>query len=395
MIKNLGGSARSILLAAFCLTASLEFARLAYAETGVNDAEILFGQSAAFEGPASALGQGMRDGILAAFHEVNKVGGVHGRRLELKSYDDGYNPGKAIENVNRLLTVDKVFALIGGVGTPTAKAVQPIATRDNIPFIAPFTGASFLRDPALRNVVNVRASYEQETESWIEHLTEDLGIKRVAVFYQDDSFGRAGLAGVTKALEKRNLKAVSEGKYLRNTTAVKRALLSIRAGDPQAIAMIGTYKASAEFIKLARRLKFDVVFMNISFVGSKALANELDGKGEKVYVTQVVPFPEDNSIPLVVDYRKSLLSLNSSSEPGFVSLEGYIAGKLVIAILQRLGNEPTRSGFIDQIDREVQFDLGGIKLAFGPDDNQGMEGVFLTEILPDGKYNAIEELPND
>lgn len=167
------------------------FSRFASAETGVSETEILFGQSAAFEGPASALSQGMRDGILAAFHEVNKAGGVHGRRLELKFYDDGYNPEKAIENVNRLLAIDEVFALIGGVGTPTAKAVQPIASRDDVPFIAPFTGASFLRDPALRNVVNVRASYEQETETWIKHLTKDLGITRVAVFYQDDSFGRA------------------------------------------------------------------------------------------------------------------------------------------------------------------------------------------------------------
>ncbi|USG61278.1 ABC transporter substrate-binding protein [Sneathiella marina] len=395
MIKKLCESARPILLAAFCLGASLEFSRFSYAETGISDTEILFGQSAAIEGPASALGQGMRDGILAAFHEANEMGGVHGRRLALKSYDDGYDPGKAIENVNQLLEVDKVFALIGGVGTPTAKAVQPIATHANIPFIAPFTGAAFLRDPALRNVVNVRASYEQETEAWIAHLTKDLGITRVAVFYQDDSFGRAGLAGVTKALEKRDLKVVAEGKYLRNTTAIKRALLSIRAGDPQAIAMIGTYKASAKFIKLARQLNIDVVFLNISFVGSKALATELDGNGEKVYVTQVVPFPTDNSIPLVVQYKKSLRNLNSSLEPGFVSLEGYIAGKLVVAILQRLGNKPTREGFIDQIDRKAQFELGGIDLVFGPDDNQGMEGVFLTEILAGGKYNAIEELPND
>lgn len=373
----------------------MEASRIAFAETGVSETEILFGQSAAFEGPASALGQGMRDGILAAFHEINKAGGVHGRRLELKSYDDGYNPGKAIENVNRLLTTDNVFALIGGVGTPTAKAVQPIASRDDIPFIAPFTGASFLRDSALRNVVNVRASYEQETEAWIKHLTEDLGITRVAVFYQDDSFGRAGLAGVTKALAKRNLKIVSEGKYLRNTTAVKRALLSIRTGKPQAIAMIGTYKASAQFIKLARQLGFEGVFLNISFVGSKALAAELEGNGENVFVTQVVPFPEDDSIPLVADYKKSLRNLNPSIESGFVSLEGYIAGRLVAAVLERLGNAPTRSGFIDQIDQETQFDLGGVELVFGPDDNQGMEGVFLTEIRTGGKFVAIEELPND
>ena len=271
----------------------------AHAEPGVFDDRILFGQSAAFEGPAAALGLGMREGILAAFAEANTTGGVNGRRLELVSYDDGYEPEKAIANTKRLIEEDGVFALVGEVGTPTSNAAQPIATDAGVPFIGPFTGAAFLRDPSLGNVINVRGSYDQETEAWIEHLTSDLGVSRIAILYQDDSFGRAGLSGVSKAMDKRGMKLVAEGTYERNTTAVKTALLAIRKEDPEAVVMVGAYKPCAEFIKLARRLKLDAVFVNISFVGSNALAKELGEDGDGVVVTQVVPFPADTSLPLV------------------------------------------------------------------------------------------------
>src|SRR6516162_8060924 len=170
------------------------------AEPGVLDDRIVFGQSAALRGPNAALGLGMREGILAAFHEANAAGGVHGRKLELISYNDDYEPEIAITKTNKLIEEDKVFALIGEVGTPTSKAVLPITTEQGIPFIAPFTGADFLRDPSLTNVINTRASYDQETEAWIEHLTRDLGLSRIAILYQDDSFGRAGLEGVKRAL---------------------------------------------------------------------------------------------------------------------------------------------------------------------------------------------------
>ena len=200
----------------------------AHAEPGVFDDRIVFGQSAAFDGPAAALGLGMREGILASFNEANAAGGVNGRRLELVSYDDGYEPEKAIANTKRLINENGVFALIGEVGTPTSNAAQPIATEAGVPFIGPFTGAAFLRNPSLGNVINIRASYDQETEAWIEHLTTDLGVSRIAILYQDDTFGRAGLSGVSKAMEKRGMKLVAEGTYERNTTAVKTALLAIR-----------------------------------------------------------------------------------------------------------------------------------------------------------------------
>lgn len=363
----------------------------ARAEDGVSKDSILFGQVAALNGPAQALGQGMRDGILAAFEEVNRSGGINGRKLELKSIDDGYEPEKTIEATNRAIREDKVFALVGAVGTPTSKAGQPIATAAKVPFIGPFTGAEFLRNPFNRYVVNIRSSYFQETEAWIEHLTNDLGVTRIAILYQDDAFGLAGLAGVKTAMEKRNMSLVAEGTFKRNTTAIKSALLEIMKGQPQAIVTVGPYKPIAAFIKLARQLKVDATFVAISFVGSDSLAQELGGEGAGVVVSQVVPFPRDRSLPVVASYQSALAALNEKSKPGFVSLEGYLVGRLVVEALKRVPGEPTREAFLDAIEREP-FDLGGMKLTFSATQNQGSNQVFFTVLQPDGLLRPVTKL---
>ena len=365
---------------------------VAHAEPGVFDDRIVFGQSAAFDGPAAALGLGMREGILAAFNEANATGGVNGHRLELVSYDDGYEPEKAIANTKRLINENGVFALVGEVGTPTSNAAQPIATEASVPFIGPFTGAAFLRNPSLGNVINIRGSYDQEAEAWIAHLTTDLGISRIAILYQNDTFGRAGLSGVSKAMEKRGMKLVAEGTYERNTTAVKTALLAIRKADPEAVVMVGTYKPCAEFIKLARRLKVNAVFVNTSFVGANALAKELGEDGKGVVVTQVVPLPGDMSLPLVAQYQKALKAANPDAQIGFVSLEGYMVGRLVVEALRKVKGPVTRVGLLSTIKEVGTFDLGGVTLSFGPENNQGMDRVFLTEIQADGSFKPIDRL---
>jgi len=362
------------------------------AEPGVFNDKIVFGQSAAFKGPAAALGLEMRQGILSAFEEANATGGVNGRKLVLVSYDDGYEPNKAIGNTKKLIGEDNVFALIGEVGTPTSKAVQPIASEAGVPFIGPFTGAEFLRDPYKRSVINVRASYFQETEAMVERLTKDLGVTRIAILYQDDSYGRAGLAGVKLALDRRNMDLVAEGTYKRNTTAVKTAVLSIRKGKPEAVIMIGAYKPSAEFIRIARKVGVDAKFLNVSFVGSKALAKALGKAGAGVIVTQVVPFPEDSATPIVADYQKALKLSGSVGEPGFVSLEGYLVGKLTVSVLESMGDSVTREGFLDKIMEIGKYDLGGVSLTYGANDNQGMDQVFLTVIGPDGRFTAVDRL---
>lgn len=359
---------------------------------GVSADKIVFGQSAPLSGPAAALGTGMRDGIQAAFAEANAAGGVGGRKLELISLDDGYEPNKAIEMTTQLLGEKAVFALLGAVGTPTSAAVLPMVTEKQVPFIGAFTGAEVLRHPYNKWVVNVRASYFQETEAMVEHLTKDLGVTKIAIFYQDDAFGRAGLAGVQKALEKRSMSLAAEGTYERNTTAVRTALLAIRKAEPQAVIMVGAYKPCAEFIKLAKQLKSSWRFVNISFVGSDALAAELGDQGDGVIVTQVVPFPGDESLPVVKRYHDALKAVGGDLKPGFVSLEGYLAGRTVLAALAKIDGAPTRAGFVDTIVKTGTFDLGGLTLNYSADNNQGLETVYLTELRADGTYQPVTAL---
>jgi ABC-type branched-subunit amino acid transport system substrate-binding protein len=360
-------------------------------DPGVTADTVLFGQAAPLEGPAAALGAGMRSGIAAAFAEANKAGGVKGRKLELKSVNDGYEPTRSIDVTKKLLDEDKVFALIGPVGTPTSAATQPIAAEAGVPFVGPFTGAEFLRNPDKSNVVNVRASYFQETETMVERLTKDLAVTRIAIFYQDDAYGRAGLEGVQRALKARNMELAAEGTYERNTTAVKGALLAIKKANPEAVIMIGAYKPSAEFIKLARQVKLDTIFVSISFVGSDALAKELGPAGAGVVVTQVVPFPDDTALDVVKRYREALKASEPDAVPGFVSLEGYLVGRLAIAALERIDGEPTRQAFLLAIAKGG-FDLGGMKLDYSATRNQGSSSVFLTVIQPDGSFKPVTTL---
>ena len=360
---------------------------------GIFDDRILFGQSAALSGPAEALGNGMRAGILAAFKEANDAGGVHGRSIELVSLDDTYEPEAAAINTGRLIEEENVFALIGEVGTPTSRSATPVAADAGVPFIAPFTGAEFLRNDSWDNILNLRASYYQETEEMVARLTEDLGIERIGVLYQDDSFGRAGYRGATLALERRGMKPASIGLYPRNTTAVKTALLDLRGGDPQAIIMIGAYQPVGAFIKWARHTGLDAIFMTVSFVGSNALAQDLGPAGAGVYVTQVVPFPTDASLPVVSAYMDALNAYDPGMVPGFVSLEGYLAGRLAIAGLERCGRDVDRACFLGGMYGSGDISLDGFMLRYdNEDDNQGSDTVFLTVIGPDGKYQAVEKL---
>ncbi|MDE0135542.1 MAG: ABC transporter substrate-binding protein [Acidimicrobiaceae bacterium] len=376
-------------------------------ETGVYPDRVVFGQSAALSGPAAELGAGMRLGILAAFEEANRAGGVNGRRLELRSLDDRYRPNDAVANTSALVESGDVFALIGAVGTPTSRSAAPVAAAAAIPYVAPFTGAGFLRDDTWTNIVNLRASYAQETEEMVERLTADLGIERIAVLFQDDSFGRAGYFGALAALERRDMEPVAIGFYPRNTTAVKTALLDLKAGDPEAVIMVGAYEPVGTFISWARNTGFDPVFITLSFVGANALADQLGAVGEGVLVTQVVPFPFDDSTPIVAAYQAALdhvgtlhadlEQVDADPVPGFVSLEGYIAGRLAIAGLERCGDSVTRRCFLDAILGADQVDIDGFMLDFGDgesttEDNQGSDAVFVTQIGPDGAYRLIDTL---
>ena len=358
----------------------------AVGEPGVTDDEIKFGQSAVSTGPTAALGRGMQLGIQAAFNEVNQAGGVHNRDLTLTTLNDHYEPFFAFANTSRLITQERVFGMIGAVGTPTTRAALPSVEAGHVPFVGAFTGAQLIRRDDQTYVLNVRASYHDETEEMVERL-EETGKTRVAVLYQNDSFGHDGLEGVEKALDKRDgMELVGSWYYVRNTSAVKAAAYRIANAEPDAVIIIGSNAPTAEFIKYTRlRLMDDPIFMAVSFVGSDELKGRLVTENESladVYVTEVVPSPSDEGNPLVADYRAALSAYDPEAEPGFISLEGYIAGRLAIARLQECGLDVTRECFLDVFDETTSIDISGLELQFGPMDNQGSDSVVLTAIDP-------------
>lgn len=352
-----------------------------FAEDGITSNEILLGQSCALTGPAKALGKGMQAGLTTYFSKVNEQGGINGRKIRLTSKDDGYEPDRAIKNTRELINEEKVFLLIGEVGTPTSKAVVPIAEVAKVPFFGPFTGAEFLRNPFKKYVINIRGSYYQEMERLAEHLVDKKKLKKIACFYQNDGYGQAGLNGIKIALNRRAMELVATGTYERNTIAVKSGLLKIRKAKPDAVVMVGAYKPCAEFIKLAKKVGMkNSIFCNISFVGSEALRKELGDAGEGCLISQVVRYPWDNSVPLVKEYASDMKKYQPDAKIGFVSLEGYMVGKLFCMAVKAVTGDLTRESFISTVDNIGKFDLGGVILQFSSNDHQGMDEVFLTII---------------
>lgn len=356
----------------------------AHAENGVYPDAIVVGQSAALSGPASGLGTGMREGTLAYFDEVNRNGGVHGRRIELKSLDDGYEPERAAANTKKLINDEKVFALVGYVGTPTAQASIPVFTEAKVPFFGAFTGAELLRDPFNKYIFNVRASYYDETEKIVQHLTT-ASLEKIAIMYQNDSYGKAGLAGVERALAKRNMKITASGTVERNTTDVSAAVKSISAVQPDAVVMISAYRSCAEFIRQAKKAGMKSQFFNVSFVGTKSLADDLGADGVGVAISQVMPFPW-GAESVVRDYQKAMARVNPQSALDYTSVEGYVAAKVFVEGLRRVGKDLTRDKLIAEVERINQLDVGGFVVSFAPASHAGSKYVDLTII---GRGNKL------
>ena len=352
---------------------------------------ILLGQSCALSGPARDLGTELRSGLLASFAYINDRGGIKGREVHLISLDDGYEPDKAVRNTYRLITEDDAFLLIGQVGTPTSKAVIPIIEKFKIPFFAPFTGADLLRTPFRKYVINIRASYFQEMEKIASYLIDQQNLTRISCFYQNDSYGFAGLTGIEQALARRNMTLVSKGSYERNTLAVMGSIKDIYKAAPQAVVLVGAYTACAEFIKLSKtRVGQNITFCNISFVGTESLKEALGTYGNNVIASQVVPDPHETSIPLIKEYTRSMKLYQHDAPLSFTSLEGYLSGKLFAAIALAVPGKLTREAFISTMQSKGTFDLGGIVLQFGPRDHQGLDTIHLTTIYP-----AIQSLKTE
>jgi branched-chain amino acid transport system substrate-binding protein len=369
---------------------------------GVTDNEIRFGISAAFTGSAKELGNQMKLGIQTAFNLINDAGGIHGRQLKLVAADDGYEPTRTAETMKELYEKERVFGFVGNVGTPTAVVGLPYALERRTLFFGAFTGAGLLRrDPPDRYVFNYRASYAEETDAVVRYLVKVRGLRpeQIAVFAQQDAYGDSGFAGVAKAM--RALRGGNEGAilrldYKRNTLDVEDAVARLRAHKIpiKAVVMVPAYRAAAKFIEKTRDIYPTMIYTSVSFVGSTALADELMLLGPRyangVIVTQVVP-AVDSYASTVLKYKTALAKYFPGVPPDYVSLEGYVAGSLLLEGLKRAGPQLDTEKLVEALETVRDFDMGlGASISFGPTEHQGSHKVWGTQLNEYGRYQAID-----
>jgi ABC-type branched-subunit amino acid transport system substrate-binding protein len=355
---------------------------------GIKDTEILIGQCAALTGPAEGLGNGMHNGLNAAFAEVNAKGGVHGRQIRLLADDDRYEPDKNVDCTAKMIEEKGVFALAGYVGTPTSKVAAPIVQELKVPLVGLFTGAALLREPVQRYVINIRASYDDETEALVEYLIKTNSFSKFAVFYQNDSFGLSGLSGVEKALTRRKLGIAAKGSFERNTLAVKSGLAAVMEGAPDVVVIVAPYLPTAAFVRAARETGLKSQFATISFVGTENLIAELGPAATGMLISQVVPSPLDPALALAHDYRSALQKSLPAASPSYVSFEGYVSARVLIAALDGAGKDLTREKLIDTFHGMSKLDLGGMVFSFSESNHQGSKAVFLSAVK-DGSAQTI------
>ncbi len=344
---------------------------------------IVLGQSAAFTGPAAQLGIQMYEGSMIFFVMLNAAGGIHGQTIDLHTLDDGYEPDRCKANTEKFIK-DDVFALFGYVGTPTCLAAIPLVNQAKIPFFAPFTGAEALRDPFSKSVFHLRASYYDETAEIVKQLTA-LHLKKIAVFYQNDSYGKAGLDGVHRALKPLGLQPVALGTVERNTVNVAKAVRDIVAAKPDSVVQISAYKSCAAFIRQARKAGYGGTFYNVSFVGSQALADELGKEGRGVMITQVMPYPFSHNTAIAREYLEAVRKAGGEHKPNYSSMEGYLAAKVFAEGLRRAGRNPTREGLVTALESIQDANFGGFHVNFGPKQHVASRFVELSMLTEDGR----------
>lgn len=354
---------------------------------GVPGREVVAGQFAPLTGPSASLGQRVRAGIVAYFGAVNSSGGVHGRTLRLVSRDDQYEPDKTVKVLKTLLEEDKVFALIGPVGTATNLAVLPTLKARGIPVVGMVTGSPSLREPFTRNVFHVRASYNDEAEKIVQQIVTLQPSSRIALMYQNDEYGKAGLNATTAALSKRGMTLAASVPVERNSVDVNAAVDTLLKAQPTAIIQVSAYKTVASFIKAAKSKGYLGQFYNVSFVGAKALSDELGELGSgSVVIAQVVPYPFTSSSTLAREYQQHMKEF-SDGELDFSSMEGYVYARVFVEGLQHVGRNLNRETFIAALEsmRSMPFEGKGTS-GFSPTDHQGSNFVELTILGPGGRF---------
>ena len=350
------------------------------------DSKIILGQSAPLTGPAGQLGVQFQQGAKLCFDQVNAQGGVGKRLIELRTLDDGYEPDRCAENTRKLIA-DDVFALFGFIGTPTSVVALPQAIKAKTPFIAPCTGAMVLREPLSRYAFHVRASYNDETALIVKQLTT-LGLKKIAVFYQNDSYGKAGLDGVTLAMSALQLKPVATGTVERNTVEVAKAVSAIVAAMPEAVVQVGAYKACAAFIRAARKAGYGGLFYNVSFVGTQALSDELGKDAAGVVVSQVMPSPYSGSRSIVREFQDAVKAAGKGAAANFSSMEGYVAARVLVEGLKRAGVKPSRESLISGLESMGSQSLAGFAVLFSADDHVASKFVEMSMLMGDGRVRT-------
>ncbi len=367
------------------LFASLAAIAPAWADPGVTPTTIVLGQSAALTGGSAHIGLEMRDGALAYFDYINSKGGIAGRKIILKTLDDAFQAPRAAKNTEELVRRDGVFALFGYVGTPAALAAMPLVAKENLPFFAPFSGANSLHGTLNRNVFNVRAGYALEMDKILENVAA-MGVKKIAVLYPNDEYGKAGLAAAEYALKKHHLTILGSATVERGSSDVTAAVAKMRALQPQAVIIISAYKSSASFIHAMRKDAISIpYFWNISSVGGQSLATELGADARGVMISQVIPSPWNTKLGVVKEYTRLYLG-QPGRHPGFVSLEGFIAAKAMVEGLERAGANLTRPSFVKAVESMHRVDLGGYVLKFSDSEHEASDFVDLTVIRNDGSF---------
>ncbi|WP_224984769.1 ABC transporter substrate-binding protein [Geomonas agri] len=334
-------------------------------------------------GANKGSGRGMKVGVEAYFKAVNAKGGVNGRKVELVTLDDQMLTDKTIDCLLKLADEQKVFAVVGSVGTSNCVASLPVVKEYKLPYINPRTGATELRTPVVREVFHIRASYQQEVDRIVDQLVKQ-GAKRFAVFYQNDGLGTDILSSTENAVKRHGLSLVSKGSFERNTVAVTAGLASIMAGKPDAIIVGAVYKPGAEFIKMARKEGVSAYLASGSFAGGMNLVKAVGpGASEGIVMSQVVPELDDLSLPITKECKEAIEK--NPEDVGFnsVSMEGCMAAKSMIMALEKAGNPPTQAAFIQAYESMKGADMGGIKLTFSQDNHQGQDNVYLQVVKGD------------
>lgn len=357
------------------------------ADPGITDTVITLGMSSPFSGPNGAYGLEMRQTIQAYFDQVNKVGGVNGRKLDLVAIDDGYETERSVANTKTLLNEKHAFALLAYYGSsPTTEAMNTVFGPAKVPLVGTISGAGSLREtisanPNSRYMFNVRASYADETEAIVNQLVS-LGLKSIAVFYQNDGFGKSGLDGVTQALKKHNLTPSAVGTVERNAIDVTKAVESIGKVSPQAVIMVTLYKPTAAFVKAMKKSGQNPMLMTLSPVGTEQLVKELGADARGIGISQVVPYPWNDTVPVVRDYQKLL---GGKSGFSYYALEGFLMARVMVEGLKRAGRDLTRDKLISSLETINNNDFGGYRVSYSGSNRAGSRFVELTVVGPAGK----------